>query len=92
MPINQRLVDLFAVLNYDTYKFDTCGIKYFTVVDRIFINQERGYIMAQEFEFHEKFIQPQQVTEKIEFVTKKMLQDNIYEAYVTKGYSLLKDE
>jgi len=92
MPINKRLIELFVVLNYDSYKYESTGRKYFTDGERICINQERGYIMSQQFEYHDKYIQSPSVNEKIEFVKTKIHEDNFYDAYELKAENLLKEE
>lgn len=71
-----RLEILFIVLKYDSRQI----LRHFSVSDRIFINQERGNIMANEtaIYFYDKpindkpYLQKQSLENKIDFVIEKV--------------------
>jgi hypothetical protein len=64
----QRLLDLNAVLAYDTSQKEKGKAGHFSQLERIRINQERGQLFAGK----ENFRHAQPLEQKIEFVIKKI--------------------
>ena len=81
--MNKRLLQLFAVLAYDSDTYSAIQVKYLTVGQRICINQERAHIM-QEMAKGETIIfydQSQIVEEKIIFIVNKIKENQLSQAY-----------
>ena len=82
--MNRRLLQLFAVLIYDTDKKTTSGTGYLTAGQRICINQERAYLMRDDI-VENDFPQLEIINEKVAFVLQKIRENghtNAYQSYV----------
>jgi len=81
--MNKRLLQLFAVLCYDTDSCNSTGTKYLTLGQRICINQERAYIMQNELttDIQSDYEQPETVEDKIKYILNKIKENELTRAY-----------
>lgn len=80
--MSKRLLQLFAVLIYDSDTITTTGNGYLTTGQRICINQERAFLMREDIR-EADFIQSKLVNEKVDFVLQKIKENNLSGAYLS---------
>lgn len=89
MNDNKRLMQLFAVLLFDSDTVITQGTGYLTIGQRICINQERAYLMRDDQDT-EHFNQSKIVNEKVSFVLQQIRDNNLSHAYMALVRTLIK--
>ena len=88
MNENKRLLQLFAVLIFDSETERERGTSYLTIGQRICINQERAFLM-RDFQDDIEFIQSDSTNEKVSFILQQIRNNNLSNAYLAHVRTLI---